>query len=387
MDDLASAIKAQAQALGFTLAGIAPAQPGPGLDAYLRWIEAGMHGTMAYMARPDRVARRRDLSVILPGARSLIVVGLDYYTAPLPSTIAEDPARARISNYAWGLDYHAVMTPRLEELAHFLTAAAGGAVRTRVYVDTGAILERSHAAEAGLGFIGKNTMLIHPRQGSFSFLGEIITDLPLPHDDPPRMPGCGSCTRCLAACPTGAFPRPYVLDARRCISYLTIEHRGTIPPDLRPLMGRWVYGCDVCQEVCPWGRFAAPRPESAPFAAVSADRAAPRLENLLALDDESFRVLFAGSAITRIGRDRLVRNACIAGGNSGLPGLAPALTALLDDRSPLVRGHAAWALGRLGAGGTALRTAYRREGDEDVRTEIRRALAGPADQPPASPGG
>lgn len=378
MATLSEQIKAHAHDLGFSMAGIAPAHRSPQFDAYLRWVEAGMHGTMGYLARPDRIARRRDLSLILPGARSLVVVGLDYYTVTLPDAIARNPARGRFSNYAWAVDYHDLMLERLEALAGFLRHEAGTAVAARAYADTGAILERSHAALAGLGFTGKNTMLIHPRLGSFFFLGEIITDLALDYDevDERATPGCGTCTRCLAACPTDAFPQPYVLDARRCISYLTIEHKGFIPATLRPLMGNWVYGCDVCQAVCPWQRFARPTPFYEAFAPIDLERAAPPLADLLALTDQSFVVRFDGTAVKRTGRARLVRNACIAAGNSSQPGQARWLVPLLNDDSSLVRGHAAWALGRLGLERDALRAALTRETDTEARAEIEAALAG-----------
>ncbi|MBZ0275164.1 MAG: tRNA epoxyqueuosine(34) reductase QueG, partial [Anaerolineae bacterium] len=222
-------LKTQALELGFNLVGITRAVPSPTLDAYLRWIEAGMHGEMAFLARPDREARRRDLNVILPGARSLVVVGLDYHTAAMPPDILRAPSRGRIAAYAWGVDYHDIMTPRLETLAGWMAETCGESLDSRVYVDTGAILERSHAHEAGLGFTGKNTMLIHPRRGSTFFLGEILTTLEMDsYDAPGQETLCGRCTRCLTACPTGAFPQPHVRDARRCISALTIEHKGWI---------------------------------------------------------------------------------------------------------------------------------------------------------------
>lgn len=374
-ENLSRSLKEHASQLGLSMVGIAPARPSPRLDAYLRWIEAGQHGSMGYMARADRVARRVDFSVILPGARSLVIAALDYLTGGPPPEIAEAPGRGRISNYAWGADYHRELERRLEALSSFMRALAGGSASTRVYVDTGAILERSHAEQAGLGFVGKNTMLIHPRRGSFFFLGEIITDAELAYDEPPGMPGCGSCTRCLEACPTDAFPAPYVLDARRCISYLTIEHKDLIPADLRPLMGSWVYGCDICQQVCPWQRFALPA-QGGPFAPRSEDHATPPLSGLLSLTTETFDARFAGSPIRRIGRDRLMRNACTAAGNSGLPELARWLIPLLcDATSPLVRSHAAWALGRLGAGQEELRAALETEVDEDVRGEMLAALS------------
>ncbi len=340
-----AALHDQARALGFNLVGVTRAEPSPTLAAYLRWIDAGMHGTMAYMARPDRQARRRDLNVILPGARSLVVVGVDYRTLPALA----DPARGQIAAYARGLDYHEVLTPRLETLAAWLRDHSGQTMSHRVYVDTGAILERSHASVAGLGFTGKNTMLIHPRRGSFFFLGEILTDLEFDvYDTPHRATMCGNCTRCLNACPTDAFPQPYVLDARRCISYLTIEHKGAIDPDLRPLMGNWVFGCDVCQEVCPFQRFSPLTAETA-FYPADAERTAPRLVDLLALDEAAFRRRYYGSPVYRIGRERLVRNACIAAGNWGHPDARAPLRRLLDDPSDLIHEHAAWALGRIPA--------------------------------------
>ncbi|MBL8132936.1 MAG: tRNA epoxyqueuosine(34) reductase QueG [Anaerolineae bacterium] len=370
-------VKRRARELGFNLVGIARAEPSLTLDAYERWIAAGMHGDMGYLARPDRLARRRDLGIILPGARSMVIVGLDY-SAAIPEARLTDPLRGRIASYAWGLDYHDVMGERLELLTAWLSDSAGGAAR--LYIDTGAILERSHAQQAGLGFVGKNTMLIHPKRGSFFFLGEILTTLAFDvYDSPGKATLCGTCTRCLNACPTDAFPQPHVLDARRCISALTIEHKGWIAPDLRPLMGSWVYGCDVCQNVCPWNRFApAGDPAFAPPAQL--DRAAPLLRDLLALDDDQLASRFAGSPILRIRRDRLVRNACIAAGNAAGSAadssLLASLLPRLEDHSPLVRGHAAWALGRFAdeRAVAALRDRLAAEGDAQVRAEIAGAL-------------
>lgn len=369
------ALKARALELGFNLVGITPAQPSPFLDHYLRWVEAGMHGLMGYMARPDRQARRRDLSVILPGVRSLVVVGLDYRTS-LPENALHEPGRGRIAAYAWGIDYHDVMTPRLQALGQWLAAETGVTLQQRAYVDTGAILERGHAHQAGLGFIGKNTMLIHPRRGSMFFLGELLTDLEFDaYDSPMRATLCGNCTRCLSACPTDAFPQPHMLDARRCISYLTIEHKGWIDRDLRPLMGNWIYGCDVCQEVCPFQRFA-PLSGEAEFAAESLERAAPRLLDILALDETRFSQRYYKSPIARIRRERLIRNACIAAGNWRDEAAAPLLGRLLEDPSPLVRGHAGWALAQvLGPRARPLiEAAYRRETDAEAVGEWRALL-------------
>ena len=361
-------LKAHARELGFNLVGLTRAEPSPQLSAYFRWIDAGMHGTMGYMARPDRQAGRRDLNEILPGAQSLVVVGLDY-RARVPEAVLSDPARGRIASYAWGLDYHDVITPRLEKLAKALNAQA------KVYVDTGAILERSHAHHAGLGFTGKNTMLIHPRRGSYFFLGEIITDVEFDeYDAPGRATMCGSCTRCLNACPTDAFPRQHVLDARRCISYLTIEHKGWIQRELRAKIGNWVFGCDVCQDVCPFQRFA-PETNEAAFKPSDIERAAPALLDLLELDEAGFRARFGRSAIARIKRERLVRNACIAAGNWGDEQAVAPLEMLLDDSSALVRGHAAWALGRIGAL-NKVKARFEREADAEVHAEIAATLGG-----------
>jgi len=373
---LTQALKAEATALGFNRVGVIAAGPARRLDAYLRWIDQGMHGEMGYMARPDRIIRRQDPGIILPGVRSFVVVGLDYATARLPAAIANDPSRGRISNYAWGVDYHDIMTPRLETLAGWLRERLGvDDVKSRVYVDTGAILEKDHGETAGLGFTGKHTLLIDPRRGSWFFLGLLLTTAALAHDpvpaERPPMAGCGSCTRCQTACPTAAFPQPYVLDARRCISYLTIELKGWIPRELRPLMGNWVYGCDVCQDVCPFNRFAQPTAEPH-FHAIDWTTAAPSLPDLLTLDGEAFAQRFAGSPIKRIKRGRLVRNACVAAGNWGSHEAVPPLIALLGDTDPLVRGHAAWALQRIGgeAAHMALEDALVSESDEDVRREI-----------------
>jgi epoxyqueuosine reductase len=377
--------KAQALALGFNLVGITRAEPSPFLDAYLRWAEAGMNGTMGYMTRPDRVARRRDLNVILPGARSLVVVGLDY-GATLPETLLHDPARGRIASYAWGMDYHDVMLPKLHQLAEMM---GGG----RAYVDTGAILERSHAHSAGMGFIGKNTMLIHPRRGSTFFLGEILTDAEFDeYDSAARATMCGTCTRCLRACPTNAFPQPHVLDARRCISYLTIEHKGWIDRDLRPLMGNWVFGCDVCQDVCPFQRFnnRTVLDTGSQFSILSTQsqnthvqaaelrtenrelRTIPPLSDLLTMNSDDFARVYAGTPVGRIGHERLVRNACVAAGNGGIGAHLPLLTRLLEDDSALVRGHAAWALRRIGGDDAqaAVAAAARREHDELAQAEM-----------------
>lgn len=366
----AADLKARARDLGFNLVGITPARPAPHLDAYLHWVAAGRHGEMSYLAREDRLARRRDLNLILPGVRSLVIVGLDYRSAPPPPAVLTDPSRGRIAAYAWGVDYHDVMAPRLEELADWLRR------ESRAYVDTGAILERDHGWQAGLGFLGKNTMLIHPRRGSDFFLGELLTTAEFDaYDRPGPATRCGTCTRCLVACPTNAFPEPHVLDARRCISYLTIEHKGVIARELRPLLGNWVFGCDVCQDVCPWNRFAV-QTQVTEFFPLNVDRAAPPLAELLALDAAGFAARFGGSPVARIGRVRLIRNACLAAGNSGDVSLISPLQSLLSDLHPLLRLHAAWALARLAGpqAVTPLRAALDSETDPAVRHELAACL-------------
>jgi epoxyqueuosine reductase len=338
-------IKQKAYDLGFNIVGIIPAQPAHTLEAYFRWIHADMHGSMTYLAREDRQIRRRDLNYILNGVKSMLIVGVDYRVA-MPEHILTDPSRGRIASYAWGYDYHDWLTPRLEALATWLCDSVHH--HYKVYVDTGAILERAHAQTAGLGFIGKNTMLIHPRRGSYFFIGEILTDMTFDeYDTPHRSTMCGTCTRCLSACPTDAFLQPYVLDARQCISYLTIEHKGDISPDLRPKMGNWIFGCDVCQDVCPWNRFTNHTSEIY-FSANDINRVAPRLADVLMLDDDTFSGIYAHTPIQRIGRERLIRNACIAAGNSDDRSLLPALYHVYKHGNDQIRAHADWAIAQLG---------------------------------------
>jgi epoxyqueuosine reductase len=367
--NLAEQVKLRARELGFDLVGIAPAGAAPHAAAYAAWIAAGMLGDMAYLARDPE--RQSDLRRVLPGAKSVIVVGLNYYTVELPDEVKRDPARGLMARYAWGLDYHDVMTPRLEELAQFVRQAARSAGipmpgGPRVYVDTGPVLERDWALTAGLGFVGKNTCLINPRMGSWLFLGVVITDVELtliPDPSPYKGEGgripspfqaegqgggitCGTCKRCLTACPTGAFPAPFVLDARKCISYLTIELKGSIPVELRPLLGNRIFGCDICQDVCPWpARFAAPTQERA-FFPIDIDRAAPKLIDLAGLSEEEFRQRFAGTPILRAKRRGLLRNVAVALGNWGSAEAREALTRLARDPDPLIAEHARWGLTR-----------------------------------------
>ena len=372
-----ASIKSKAAELGFNLCGVTPAEPSPTLAAYLRWIKRGMHGEMRYMARADRVRRRQDLREILPGAKTLIVVGLDYFARYANQATLDDPSRGRIAAYAWGVDYHNVLALRLEAFADWLAQISRSQPAHKVYVDTGAILERSHGQQAGLGFIGKNTMLIHPRRGGSFFIGEIITTLePDDYDTPHRETMCGTCTRCLAACPTDAFPQPFVLDSRRCISYHTIENRGFIDRQLRPDFGNWIFGCDICLDACPFQRFAEETDEVA-FLPFDLDRVAPRLTDILMSNEASFRAMFRRTPVERAGRELIVRNACIAAGNWRNERAIPHLIQLLYDASAVVRGHAAWALWRtMGLDSSKLLTdLHGREEDERVRAEVEALLA------------
>jgi len=373
--DPLSAWRDQAAQLGLTLLGVTVARPASHLAAYEAWLDNGFHADMRYLARPDRLARRRDLAVILPGVQRIISVALNYHTVDPPAAWLDDPSRGRISNYAWGEDYHTVFTAKLEALGAFLAEQIG--LHYKVYVDTGAILERDHAWSAGLGFIGKNSCLIHPRYGSYLFLGEILVDAALPlTTQPPLRNRCGHCRRCLDRCPTGALVDAYRLDSRRCISYLTIENKGPIPRQLRPLLGNWIYGCDICQQVCPWQRFRRPTAEPA-FYPADITRVAPSLLDLIQLDEAGFRRRFRRSPIYRLKRAGFLRNVAVAIGNWGDASAVPLLVPRLQDEAVLIRGHVAWALGRIGgaAAGRALREQMIRETDSWVRGEIIAALA------------
>jgi len=377
---LTQQIKARAHALGFDMVGVTSADPLAAVDRYQAWLAQGFAGEMGYMARnPDK---RADPRQVLPGAQSIVVLGMNYHTRPQ----APQDARLRgwISRYAWGQDYHTLMGKQLEALVAFIRSIAGAEVQARWYVDTGPILERELAWRAGLGWVGKNTNLIDRRIGSWVFLGVILLDRELTYDEPATV-HCGSCTRCLVACPTDAFVAPGVLDARRCISYLTIELRGAIPRELRPLLGTHIFGCDICQAVCPWNRKA---PEATdPAFQPRAGFAAPELIPLLSLSEEAFRERFRGSPVRRTKRRGLLRNVAVALGNLHDPRAIPALAQALYDPEPLVRGHVAWALGRIGgeAARRILCDALATECDAEVQGEIRCALAeGGTDAPVTS---
>ena len=335
-------IRTKALALGFHAVGFAPAALGPEARTRLAaFLAAGQHGDMGWLA--DRADERAHPQALWAEARSVVAVGLSYAPDEDPLAVLARPDRGGISVYARNRDYHNVVKGMLKHLAAFIASRFGPAVK--VFVDTAPVMEKPLAAAAGLGWQGKHTNLVSRRHGSWLFLGEVMTTLELP-PDAPGADRCGSCTRCLQACPTAAFPAPYRLDATRCISYLTIEHRGPIPLALRPLMGNRIYGCDDCLAVCPWNRFAESAHEKLQ---ARADLRAPRLRDLAALDDAGFRALFAGSPVKRIGRDRFVRNVLMAIGNSTDASLRGAAEALRADPDPVVAEAAAWAAARLAA--------------------------------------
>ena len=372
-----------ARELGFARVAVVPIEAPRRHELYASWLAAGHAGEMDYLASSAHVTHRGDLRELLATARSLVVVALVYERAdPVP---ADRLVRGRIARYARGDDYHLVMRDKLVALADRLAAELGHAVASRPCVDSAPILEREWAERGGLGFVAKNTMLIAPGLGSYIVLGELLVDADLPvtaPDEPPK-PRCGTCRSCLDACPTGAFVDAYVLDARRCISYLTIEHHGVVPRELRAAIGTWVFGCDICQEVCPFnaGAGAPADPQLVPR---SLEHALPDLVALAARGANQLRQLVKRTALRRVPRDVLLRNVAIALGNTGTADAIPPLVALLAHRSALVRGHAAWALGRLGATGV-LEAARAIEADELVIGEITAALQTPGSRPTPTP--
>jgi epoxyqueuosine reductase len=360
-------IAEEANALGFPLVGASPLGPLPLEPFLIGWLGEGRAGEMGYLAR--RTAMRVDPRRAMPWARSVVMLAFPYRPPPSPAGDWRTTLRGRIAAYAAGTDYHRRLRCLLRTLQDRLTERVPGA-RFLSYVDTGAVLEREWALRAGIGWIGRHTLALHRSAGSYFFLAELFTDLTL---EPAPLPAdhCGSCTRCVAACPTGAIdPDGYTMDPRRCISYLTIELRSAIPIALRPQLGNWIFGCDVCQEVCPWNGGAG--------ASARDDDSAPYLPALLALDAAAFDARFAHTAVARAKRRGLLRNVAVALGNSGNPEAVPALLGALRDQESLVRGHAAWALGRLGgrAARRALEDAEHREDDPSVRNEIQTARGG-----------
>ncbi|MES2288639.1 MAG: tRNA epoxyqueuosine(34) reductase QueG [Pseudomonadota bacterium] len=338
---LSEEIKAEALRLGFAQCGIARADAHDGQAALSEWLGDGNHGSMAWME--ERAVQRAAPQSLWPEARSVIALGMSYAPAADPLVLADEGHIGRISVYAQGGDYHDTVKRNLKALARWMVERVP--CELKVFVDTAPVMEKPLGAAAGLGWQGKHTNLVSRQEGSWLFLGCIMTTLDLetdaPHDD-----RCGNCDACQRACPTDAFPAPYRLDARRCISYLTIEHKGPIPHEFRRAMGNRIYGCDDCLAVCPWNKFADAARANKAFAP-RAELVAPELADLLALDDAGFRAVFSGSPIKRIGRDRMVRNVCVAAGNSGDVSLRPALDRLSSDADEAVAEAARWALEEL----------------------------------------
>jgi len=388
--EFAEAVKGEARRLGFELAGITTPEPPAHLDVYERWLAQGCQGEMNYLSSERAVERRCDPRLLLPECRSIIVLGARYPSA-LSRPAPEDSLRGKVAAYAWGSDYHEVLPAHMERLVTFIQDLAGIVFAYRCYTDSAPLLERELAQRAGLGWIGKNTCLIHPQKGSFFLLSEILLELELAPDPASTADRCGACRRCLDACPTGCIQPDRTLDARRCLSYLTIELKGAIPPELRTSVGEWVFGCDICQQVCPWNvRFA--RPESTqenpgllPGLSTRSGMPGPNLAEDLALSPDGFNQKFRHSALKRAKRRGYGRNVAVALGNLVASGASSgqvqeavsALSrALAGDTEPLVRSHAAWALGRIGnqAAREALSQAEQNESDEAVPQEIHRAL-------------
>jgi len=402
----AEVLKRLAQEEGFQLAGICGPDPSEHLDFLNAWIEEKRHGSMTYLARPSALARRADVSEILGEVGTVLVVAQNYHQED-PDGVPDDSRRGVIARYARGRDYHRVVKNALQRVHHRFEEVEGRPVPARAYVDTGPILEREFAQRAGLGWFGRNTMLIHPRQGSYFFLGVLLLGVEVEPDAPVDVDHCGSCEACLDACPTSALlgrgpSGGPVMDASRCISYLTIEHSGPIPVELRPLIGNRIYGCDICQEVCPFNRrFAEPAIEPGYAARGPGERPtgvelegpvseqsgipptpnhpgtdAPLLTELMGMDEVAWEAFSRGSAIRRAGRAGFLRNVAVALGNWGSVEAVPALVGALSDPDALVRGHAAWGLGQVGSEGAwgALSEGIKVEEDPRARQEFNHAL-------------
>ncbi len=363
-------VKEEAQRLGFELVGISPVKLPPHEESFAEWLRQGFSGQLEYMKRTEEL--RRNPQRLVPWAVSIVSVGMNYNT-PFSRPAASPEPKGWISRYAWGDDYHHLIKDKLESLLDCIRRICNSPVEGKAFVDSGPVLEREFAGIAGIGWIGKNTHLISPQNGSWFFLGELFLSIALAYDRPIR-DRCGKCDLCLKACPTGAFVGPYVLDARRCISYLTIELKGFVPLYLRPLIGNHIFGCDICQEICPYNVKARPTTERA--YAPREGLHAPDLIPLLSLDEEEFRRRFRGSPILRAKRKGLLRNVAVALGNARSHEALPALIRALDDEETLVRGHVAWALGQIGLpkGISALQKRLRIESDPTVKMEIEDAI-------------
>jgi len=370
-------LKQEARRLGFDFVGVTRPVLPPGYPVYEGWLEAGHHGEMGYLASDRARVRRADLNQVLPEVKTILVLGIHHSNPQQASPGQDDRSYGRMAAYAWGDDYHEVLPARLQALIAFLEVQTGLPVPNRWYTDTGPVLERDLASLAGIGWIGKNSMLINPKAGSYFLLAEIFLGIALETDPPFESDHCGSCTRCIEACPTSCILPNRTLDARRCISYLTIELKGAIPPELRPQMENWIFGCDVCQEVCPWNLRFAPGGGD--------DQFAPRprlplieLQSELSLSAAEFNRKFKASPVKRSKRRGYLRNVAVALGNSADYAVIPTvIQTLQNDPEALVRGHAAWALGRLASDASrqGLIAARQTETDEGVLEEIDAALS------------
>jgi epoxyqueuosine reductase len=379
---LKNEIVAEAKRLGFNLVGVTQPDPPPHVKVYANWLNQGRHGEMSYLSTDRARTRRADPSLILPQCKSILILGMDH-TIPSPSkkisgkdATPDQTLWGRIASYSWGKDYHDVIPLRLQELVEFIEARVGEPVSNRWYTDTGPILERELAQRAGLGWIGKNTCLINPAQGSFFLLAELFLGIELEPDPPFTADRCGTCTRCLEACPTGCILLDRTIDASHCISYLTIELKGEIPIELRPQIDNWIFGCDICQQVCPWNqRFADVNGEKGLTGNIQLGYPDPIKE--LSLSPQEFNIKFKGSPIKRAKRRGYLRNAAVVLGNlKPTTSVSPLIKSLLDETEPLVRGHAAWALGQIGGdlAREALGEAAVNEKDAYVLGEIHTAL-------------
>ena len=368
--NLVNALKERAAIEGFAACGIAPGILAPAAGARLRqWLDEGHHGDMLWME--TRAEERVSPDALWPEVKSVIMLGMSYTPADNPMALADHPGNARVSVYARGRDYHDVVKGALKRLAGWLAYEADAGVK--VFVDTAPVMEKALAEAAGIGWQGKHSNVVSTEHGSWLFLGAIYTTAELELGEPAK-DRCGSCRACQNICPTNAFPVPYRVDARRCISYLTIEHKGPIPHEFREAIGNHIYGCDDCLAVCPWNKFAKSAAANKAFLP-RAELVAPEISDLLTLDDTAFRALFAGSPVKRTGRDRFVRNVLIAAGNSGDARMVPAVVALLDDPAPVVRGAAVWALGRLDIARKENERAARLPGETDTGVILEWELA------------
>lgn len=365
-------IKAHANRLGFELVGITPAEKSQTIRLYEKWLQNGYAGEMGYLEK--HLGLKRDPRNCLPEAKSVISLAINYFTLDPAQTLVEDPERGQISRYAWGDDYHEVIRAKLHELTEFIGETGQKELKQKIYVDTGPIIEREYAQKAGMGWIGKNTNFINWKSGSWFFLAELLVSIELEYDWQLPQGSCGTCTLCIEACPTDAIVAPNVLDSRLCISYLTIELKDDIPSELRPQMGNLIFGCDICQEVCPWNSKATPSTE--PGFCPREENIAPKLLSLMDMTQAEFSRRFKNSPIKRAKRRGFLRNVAVALGNWGNRRAVPALRRALNDDEALVRGHAAWALGVIGGGSAkeALDTRLGVETEAQVIREIKDAL-------------